>query len=316
VVSGEFERVAELRRRLAFASDEVELGIGDDAAVLAHSDRKQVLSVDAQVEGVHFERRLLAASDIGYRAFVAALSDLAAMGAQPRAALIALILPPALGDEELYALVDGIAEAQREHVCAVVGGNLARGGELSITTSVLGDAPSKPLTRAGAQPGHGLFVTGELGSAALGLLLLQAGKPDLAPHSVARWRRPSARVRQGQALVDIASCCIDVSDGLLQDLGHLSEASGMGFEIELDRLPIAAELFRVAPILGLEPSALALGGGEDYELLFTADPQAPSAGHGTRIGTAVRAPGLRLVDAQGRSISAPSVRGFEHFTRG
>jgi thiamine-monophosphate kinase len=316
VVSGEFERVAEIRRRLTFASDQVLLGIGDDAAVLSQSARAQVLSVDAQVEGVHFRRELLAPGDIGYRAFVAALSDLAAMGARPRAALIALILPQALGDEELYAIVDGIAEAQREYACAVIGGNLARGGELSITTTVVGDAASATLTRAGARPGDGLFVTGELGGAALGLALLQAGKGELGPQCVARWRRPSAKIREGQALTGVASSAIDISDGLLQDLGHLSEASGVGFELELARLPIAPETARVAPQLRLDACALALGGGEDYELLFTASPEGAGATHGARIGTAVRAPGVRVVDAEGRSVNTPSGVGFDHFPRG
>jgi thiamine-monophosphate kinase len=315
VAAGEFERIAEIRRRLAFASSEVVLGIGDDAAVLAPGARAQVLSVDAQVEGVHFERELLTSNDIGYRALVTGLSDLAAMGARPRAALIALILPPSLGDDELYAIVDGIAEAQREHACAVVGGNLARGAELSITTTVLGEAGAAMLTRAGAQVGDGLFVTGELGGAALGLALLQAGKAELGPSSVARWRRPSAKIREGQALAGVARAAIDISDGLLQDLGHVSKASSVGFELELARLPIAAELTRVAPTLGLDAAALALGGGEDYELLFTADQAMATTGHGTRIGTAVQAPGIRIVDAQGQSVSAPSVGGFEHFAR-
>jgi thiamine-monophosphate kinase len=311
-VSGEFERIAEIGRRLAFGSAEIALGIGDDAALLTPSAHQQALSVDAQVEGVHFHRDLLSAPDIGYRGLAAALSDLAAMGARPRAALVSLVLPAAFADAELYALVDGIAEAQREYSCPVVGGNLASGGELSITTTVLGDAPDQPLTRAGARPGDALFVTGELGGAALGLLLLQSGKAELGEKSVLRWRRPVARIAEGAALIAVASAAIDVSDGLMQDLQHLCSASHIGVEVELDRLPLAPELARVAPQLGADPVLLALTGGEDYELAFTA-PGAALFDIGTRIGTVVPGSGVRLLNAAGHSVSPPKVAGYDHF---
>jgi thiamine-monophosphate kinase len=263
---------------------------------------------------VHFRRDLLALPDIGYRAFVAALSDLAAMGARPRAAMLSLILPQALSDAELYALIDGVAEAQRAYACPVVGGNLARGGELSITTSVIGDGAQSPLTRGGAQSGDALFVTGKLGGAALGLALLLAGKSELAPHSVSRWRRPTARVNEGEALCGVASAAIDLSDGLLQDLGHLCEASGVGCELELAKLPLADELSGAAPALGIDGSMLALSGGEDYELLFTL-PKGRASNMGVQIGTMVPTAGVRLRDAAGRELDPPSQVGFDHFRK-
>jgi thiamine-monophosphate kinase len=309
---GEFQRIAEIKRRLAQASADVVLGIGDDAAVLAPSPHAQVWSVDAQVEGVHFARDWLALEDVGYRAFVAALSDLAAMAARPRSALVSLCLPRALADAELYALVDGIAEAAREYACVVSGGNLAASRELSITTSVIGELRGAPLTRGGVRAGDALYISGELGGAALGLWCLQRGQAERAPASVARWRRPCARIAEGLALSDVASAAIDVSDGLLQDLAHLGAASGVGFAVEAERLPLHPELEQLAPALGFDPVAFALSSGEEYELLFSADPAAQPR-CGTRIGRAQEKPGIRLLDAQGREIALPRSAGFDHF---
>lgn len=313
-MSGEFERIEEIRRRLRLQSADVELGIGDDAALLASSARAQAVSVDAQVEHVHFARELLSPADIGHRALAAALSDLAAMGARPRAAFVAMIVPGDLPDEALYGIADGFAEAQREYGCAVAGGNLASGGELSITTTVIGDAPDAPLTRAGARPGDALYVTGTLGSAALGLRALRAGREELAPGCVARWRRCLARVREGAALSGVASAAIDISDGLLQDLSHLAQGSRVGFDVELASLPFDPEFVASCAGLGLDPNALALSGGEDYELLFTAAAdRAPAVG--TRIGSAVAARGIRLRDAHGAVVDPPPAPGFDHFRR-
>ena len=309
---GEFERIAEIERRLAVPSAEVVLGIGDDAAVLAPSPHAQVWSVDAQVEGVHFRREWLTLEDVGYRAFVAALSDLAAMAARPRSALVSLCVPKALRDAELYAIVDGIAAAAREYACVVSGGNLAAGGELSITTSVIGEVAGAPLTRSGARPGDALYVTGELGGAALGLALLLRGQTTGGARSVARWRRPVARIAEGLKLAGVASAALDVSDGLLQDLAHLAAASGVGFELEADRIPVHAELVQLAASLGLDAVALALSSGEEYELLFCAGAEA-AQNVGTRIGHATQEPGIRLLDAHGREIALPTTAGFDHF---
>jgi thiamine-monophosphate kinase len=191
---------------------------------------------------------------------------------------------------------------------------MATGSELSITTTVVGDAPDAPLTRSGVRPGDALFVTGTLGAASLGLQLLRAGRGELAPACVERWRRLVARVREGAQLAGTASAAIDVSDGLLQDLGHLASASGVGFELELSQLPLAPGLELACRVLGLDPQALALAGGEDYELLFTLpDGRIPPLG--TRIGRAVAAQGVRLLDRQGRVVAPPPNAGFQHFTR-
>lgn len=311
---GEFQRIAEIARRLRMPSADVVLGIGDDAAVLAAVPDRQVLSVDAQVQGVHFTRELLPMCDIGYRAFVAAISDLAAMGARPRAALVALILPTELPEAELYELVDGIADAQRSYACPVIGGNLAAGSALSITTTVIGSASESVLTRSGCRVGDALYIAGELGSAALGLFLLQAGRPELGPHCVARWRRPVARIDDGLALLGLATGAVDVSDGLLQDAGHLAEASGVGFDIELERLPLHDELREAARALGIDPFTLAVSGGEDYGLLFTV-PLGVSPPVGRRIGVATSSPGVRLIDDAGQQVTKAGDGGYDHFRR-
>ena len=192
-VSSELDRVALLRRALAQSGStmgHVLLGIGDDAAVLAAPANPLVWTVDAAVEGVHFRRELLSLGDLGYRATMAAASDLAAMGAAPLGLLAALVLPPWVSDADLEALAKGQREAAIELGTAVTGGNLARGGELSITTTALG-AAARPLTRAGARPGDAIWMAGPVGLAAAGLAALERGGATAeTAAAVAAWRRP------------------------------------------------------------------------------------------------------------------------------
>lgn len=313
----EHERIAEIRRRLTqhlHTTEGVRVSIGDDAAILERSDAEVVLSVDAAVENVHFSRAWLSWEEIGARAVIAALSDLAAMGATPRSALLSLICPPSLDDEALYALIDGVANAQHDYRCPVVGGNLARGTELSITTTVVGVAPAKPLLRGGARPGDGLYVTGTLGSAALGLRLLQSNQAALSPDDVARFRRPCARIAEGVLLSRFASAAIDVSDGLLQDLAHVCEASKIGCTVESAKLPISAAE-HAAQAVRANRVDLALTGGEDYELLFAAA-VTPADVRATRIGTFTAEPSIRVIDASGRVVTPGSAAGFDHFRVG
>lgn len=292
--------IAAIRACLGRDDPRVAIGIGDDAAILAPMSRGVVLSVDVVVEGVHFDRRWLADEDVGWRGYVAALSDLAAMGASPRAGLLSLVLPSALEDEAVLAIVRGAGQAADAYGAPVVGGNLSRGAELSMSTTVIGEAPPSPLTRSGAREGEGLFVTGTVGAAALGLAALAAGqgsRADAGPF-VARWRRPSARFDVVSRLLGLATSAADVSDGLVADAGHLAEASGAGAVIEQARLPLAPGHQALAASLGEDGELLALSGGEDYELVFTApaDAELPFA---TRVGTIVRGEGVRVVDRHG-----------------
>jgi thiamine-monophosphate kinase len=312
-MSNEFVRIAEIARRLRRDSADVLVGIGDDAAVLRAGDSPLVVSVDAAVQGVHFRPELVGWRDTGFRSLVAALSDLAAMGAGPRAALLALILPDGFQDGLLYELIDGLAEAADCYGCPVIGGNLSCGAEVSITTAVMGQAPDRVLTREGARPDDYVYVTGTLGDAALGLRCLQAGRTKGAEAFAERWRRPVARVDEGRKLTDKATAAVDISDGLLLDLGHLCQASGVGARLDASALPLEEGFRRLAKELGCDPVRLALSGGEQYELVFTAPAQAQVQGLGTRIGRVVA--GSRRVevfDEQGRPIEIEEA-GYTHW---
>lgn len=313
-MADEFARIARLKQRFESGARAGALvGIGDDAAVLATGAENLVLSVDTNQEGVHFERRFGPLSVLSARAFSAAISDLAAMGAAARCALTALTLPAQLSESDFDALVDGLARAAGEYSCPIVGGNLAAGPALSITTTVVGSVSGTGLSRAGARAGHRIYVTGALGSAALGLALLQRMAADRGPAFVARWLEPRARLAEGQQLLGIASAAIDVSDGALQDLEHLCRASGVGAEIDAAALPLAEGFVELARSIALDPLALALSGGEDYELLYTVPEHAPP-GPGTCIGRVTPNPGrLVVLDPQQQPI-AIATRGYRHFS--
>ena len=313
----EFERIDEIRKRLAAACPDtpgVTLGIGDDAAILAPSTRAQVLSVDSAVQGVHFRLDFGAPERLGRRAVMAAASDLAAMGARPRCALSSLVLPDSLDDELLLRLTDGFARAAKELGMPIVGGNLTSGRALGITTTVVGELDAAPLTRAGARPGDVVYVSGELGACGLGLYILlhpELGATPGAQRFVDAWLDVTAAIDTGLRLVGHASACVDVSDGFAQDLGHLLAASRVGARIELSRLPRAQGFEALATELGAHAFDLMLAGGEDYVLLFTADPDdAVAAQLGTRVGEISSSPGLLLIDPKGDRRSPPA--GFRH----
>lgn len=309
----EFERIRELAQRFGLAGDAVQLGIGDDAAVLRAQPRPIVLSVDAAVQGVHFEPAFASYAEIGARAFTAAVSDLAAMGSTPLAALCALIVPSDLPRPEFAALNEGIAQAAQRYGCPVIGGNLSGGAQLSITTTVVGTLPGPGLYRSGARAGDAVYVSGPLGSAALGLRLLQLKAAERGPAFVQAFRAPTARIAQGLALAGRATSAIDVSDGAAQDLGHICEASGIAAEIELERVPLAPGMKELARAIGEDPLRLALAGGEDYELIYTLPAGVEDPCGGTRIGRMLEGSGrVHLVDADGREIAIDGP-GFRHF---
>ena len=315
-MSSEFERIAAIRERLERQREDVTLGIGDDAAVLAPSRASQIVTVDAMVEGVHFRRSWASFSDIGRRAFVAAASDVAAMGGRGRCALVAFVLPESIDDDALMELTDGIAAAADECKAPVVGGNLARGSELSITTTVIGEVDGEPMKRRGARVGDGIYVTGQVGAPGLGLaLLLRERDPDDPRHApfVERWRRPTARLTEGQRLRPTATACVDVSDGVLADLGHLCEASEVGARVYAESLPLPRGFRALAEEIGEDPWALALTAGEDYQLLFTAPASMVADELATRIGE-VRplAQDISVIGPGGEPLVL-SRTGFQHF---
>lgn len=313
----EFAKIEWLKTRFELGGDskKVLLGIGDDAAVIDFGSRPTIVTVDTQVQGVHFRRNLLSCHELGYRAMVAAASDVWAMAAMPSASVVALTLPADLSDEDFRELIDGLAEAARTTGAQVIGGNLSQGDVLSVTTTVFGLPLSESVTRQGAQPGDAVYVTGTLGSAALGLAILQADRLDLehAEHFIERWKRPPLNGHAAKVLARIASAAVDVSDGCLQDLLHLVQASGVGAVVYADLVPTAPGYRETCEALALDPLQLALSGGEDYELLFTAPDCADAAALGSKIGEVVEGSGARVLDSAAEPIDIEH-GGFRHFS--
>lgn len=296
----EFELIDEIIRTLGSVtqSDALVIGPGDDAAALrVPADQLLVSSIDTLLEGVHFPVGA-PGQLVGYRALMVSLSDLAAMGAQPAFALVALTLASA-EVEWVTALARGMREAAITTGVRVIGGNLSKGAT-AINVSVHGFGPENSLLRrSGAKPGDIVYVTGELGGAAAALARADLIHVDdeLDP-LVARYYKPQARLDAGVQLRDYASSAIDVSDGLLQDLQHLSSKSGVAMEIDSAVLPIAAGA-------RLEE---ALRGGDDYELCFTAVADVPELSIPvTRIGAVVAGEGVWLDG------SLVATAGFQHF---
>lgn len=291
------------------------VGIGDDAAVFDFGNRPTIVTVDTHVEGTHFRPELISFHDLGWRAMTAAVSDVWAMGAAPSASVIALTLSSELADASFEALIEGLAEAARVTGASVIGGNLSRSPLLSITTTAFGTPVANPITRAGARPGDAVYVSGTLGASALGLAILEAGARDLggAAPFVERWRRPPNNGRAARVLVSVASAAIDVSDGLVQDLRHLCAASGVGATIRVDLLPLAPNHASLCQTLALDPVTLALTGGEDYELLFTAPESDEAEALGTRIGEIREGAGVSVLDESGRPLALERA-GYDHFS--
>lgn len=313
---GEFELLARVRERLPEAGRRVRTGSGDDAAVTVPGGATAT-SVDALVEGVHFSRRTASLGQIGAKALASALSDLAAMGAEPGEAYVALTVPADLDEDGCLEALDGMIELAQRTGTTLAGGDVSRGPALSFAVTVIGHAPSPELLvyRSGARPGDALVVTGELGGAAAGLLLADLADPGLPQATVDRLRRrqlePTPRLDAGRALaVAGATAMIDVSDGLGGDAGHLAAAGGVGLRIDAAALPVAEGVAEVAAAAGRDPLQMAVAGGEDYELLATL----PSAGLGledlggsagvavTRIGEVVAGRGVEIKLPGGRSL--------------
>jgi thiamine-monophosphate kinase len=250
---------------------ELEVGIGDDAAVFRLAGTRLVWTVDACVEGVHFERRWVSCADVGWRSLQAAASDLAAMGARPLGALASLVLPAWITRAGVRELARGQAAAARALGCPLVGGNLSRGTEFGVTTSVLGVC-RRPLCRSGARPGDELWLVGDVGLARAGWELLRRGMASSGRHEkrcTSAWRRPRALIGRGLELGRVAHAAIDLSDGLGGDARQLADASRVRVILERGRLErvLPRAVRRVAERLGLDAFELALGGGEDYALL-------------------------------------------------
>jgi thiamine-monophosphate kinase len=316
----EFELIRRFFASQGASRDDVVLGIGDDAAVLTPPPGKQlVVTTDTLVEGVHFFPGADPA-DVGHKALAVNLSDLAAMSAEPAWFLLNIVLP-AIDEAWLHEFCRGLFALADTNKIQLVGGNTSH-GPLVISIEAHGFVPEgEAVRRSGAEPGDSLYVTGELGDAALALQH-RLGRHRLSSEAFEAVRgrsdRPTPRVREGMLLRRFASSAVDVSDGLVADVGHLLEASGVGALIVRERVPISDTYRAQLPDVGWD---LALTGGEDYELCFTVPArhdaefarwQSKFGCRATCIGEIVSGPGLQVLDTQGNPYQ-PRVSSYDHF---
>lgn len=321
----EAELIAVIQAHLRPAPSWIAVGIGDDAAVVEpERNRLEVLTVDALVDGVHFDRRFVPADAIGHRSLAVNLSDIAAMGAEPRLALLSLALPSDWPLEEFERFAGGFGRLATVHGVHLVGGNLTRTpGPLVIDVTVVGSVKRRAvLARRGARTGDAVFVSGAIGSAAAGLdQLRQLGADAPVNACLERYLRPEPRVRLGTLLGRnrVASACMDLSDGLADGAHRLAAAGGVGMAIDASLVPIEPVARAWSERCGRDPVIDAVTGGDDYELMFTCRPRV-----GGRFRTVARQCGLTLtkvgvctadglvtLDRDGRSEAMP--RGYGHF---
>jgi thiamine-monophosphate kinase len=328
----EDELVAAISRVLSGADPRVVVGLGDDAAVLEPTTGQQVLTTDLLVEHVHFDRASISAHDLGAKAIAVNVSDVAAMGGSPRAALASIALTPDVETPWVMELYGGMHDACVEYALSLVGGDTNRGDRIVVSVTVAGEvAPGRAVTRSGARPGDVIAVTGSLGAAAGGLVLSRASSTTTAEALSSPWgrelldalARPIARVGEGQTLARCgATAMMDLSDGLAKDLSRLCLASGVGARVELPSVPVSSALRDGAALLGVDALELAIGGGEDYELLATLDRADAEVARDvlaerfgvavTVIGSIVEGEGVVAIDEGGSE--APLVpAGWDHF---
>ena len=328
---GEAAVIERIRRRAPAPPDWVPTGIGDDAAVVEPArGTLDVVTTDTLVEGVHFDRAFVSAVDIGHRTLAVNLSDLAAMGATPRVAVLSLVLPGTLAVADLDGMIEGLLALAARHGVSLVGGNVTRtGGPLVLGATAVGAVRRRRvLTRDGGRPGDELWVTGAVGGAAAGLAALQreppagpASDPDL-DDCIQRYRRPEPRVRIGALLGRnrVARAGIDLSDGLADGLRQLARASGLGAVVNAAAIPVHPGARRWFGLEGGAPLEAALRGGDDYELLIAVPRRQRRALRMlarqfrgvpvTRIGELTKAPDVVLRTAEG---DRPVPGGYEHF---
>lgn len=324
---GEQALVALVRERVPRAPAWVAIGLGDDAAVVEpERNTLDVFTTDAMVEGVHFDRAYTAPAAIGHRALAVNLSDLAAMGASPRVALLSLVLPPALLLSDFAALIDGFLVLAAAHGVTLAGGNITRSpGPLIVDVTAIGSVRRRRvLTRSGARPGDDVWVSGAIGAAAAGrgsLAGVLPRDPTMADCEAA-FLRPEPRIRLGMLLGRnrAASACVDLSDGLADGLHQLSLASGAGIEVDAEAVPVAPPARAWFAARGEDALISAVTGGDDYELLFAVRPrhrsrfrtvrQQVGAVPLTRIGVVSTTPGVTF---RRNGASEPVPSGYAHF---
>lgn len=274
---GEFGLIEKIRKSMPLPCKPVIVGIGDDAAaVMPEKGSLVLITSDMFLEGIHFDRSFSDPFHIGFKALAVNISDVAAMGGKPTAAIISIGLPQDITVEEVEGLFDGIKESSREFGISVAGGDTCRSvSGLILSITLLGEVEEDLMVlRSNAKVGDAIFVTGILGDSAAGLELLRKSS-QFTSHSsrslIERHLMPHPKIDEGRMIAENkwATAMIDISDGLLSDLSHICDESGTGAEIYLERVPLSSELREVAEEMKRDPLSLALKGGEDYELLFT-----------------------------------------------
>ncbi|MBN2168849.1 MAG: thiamine-phosphate kinase [Actinobacteria bacterium] len=325
----ESEILAYIKRTVEGRNTSAEVSIGDDAALFRFCSDASLLTIDSFYQGTHFSLDYFNLRDVGWKAVSAAISDIAAMGGAPECAMISCGFSGAPTSGELRSLIEGVLESLDACGCELVGGDVCRSpGGLLLTVAVAGTPPEEgPVLRGGAKSGDLIGVTGTLGDSAGGLFVLQtsgtgsaAGYPGLETAHL----RPKPRVEEGRVLSGAGvSAMEDLSDGLITDIGHICEMSGLGCLIEASDLPVSEELKRLGESSGSDPLTWALSGGEDYELVFTAPPDCFEVAlktlslngvMATRIGEMKPVGfGFRILN-NGEEVNHPETGGYDHFT--
>ncbi|MHB8994233.1 MAG: thiamine-phosphate kinase [Armatimonadota bacterium] len=317
---GEFGLIAEISQLVNCNDADVVLGIGDDCAVVrAGGDTIWAITTDAMIEGRHFRRDWLTPYEIGSRAMTAALSDIAAMGASPRFAFSSLAIPPSWDASEAIAMARGLAsQATNFGACLLGGDTIAAHEHAFIDITLIGQCGQEIWRRDGAQPGDAVCVTGNLGGTAAAIAARLAGLEK--PLTWQRYAAPVPRVETASALSSLGAitAALDISDGLVQDAGHLCDRSGVGIRLHADRLPISGQTQATARALARDAVQWALSSGEEFELLLTTPPhkveclQAATDLPLTVVGEVVEGAGVAVIDASGSPVRLVSA-GWDHF---